>query len=385
MHPSKTWSLLWPVVLSILIPLVVAWWVYPSHLPPGFGVFPPEHVSPTPGLNITYFLIIGALAVLVTALIVFPKWFGFKGAQPKPQPGKQPLPWWFWLGIVVTAFFWWLMWTGETVFGGLVYFAFTPLWWGFITVLDGLVYHRNNGRSMYSSRPGLLLFTASISVVGWLYFEYYDYFVLSNWYYPNGHMPELPHALIVALYLAAYTTVWPAIFQWFQLLSTFPKLTARYQHGPQIPLPATLLIWGGLALIAACAWLPYPLFWGIWIGPMMVITGTLTKLNIWTPFTALSQGNWSPGVVIALSSLFNGFFWEMWNYGSAHFGPDYPTNPNYWIYDIPYVNVIHIFSEMPLLGYYGYLPFGALTWVFFIWTGALFNKDTDIHLNGNRN
>ena len=32
-------------------------------------------------------------------------------------------------------------------------------------------------------------------------------------------------------------------------------------------------------------------------------------------------------------------------------------------YDIPYVNRFHPFSEMPLLGYAGYLPYGFLAWV----------------------
>jgi hypothetical protein len=60
--------------------------------------------------------------------------------------------------------------------------------------------------------------------------------------------------------------------------------------------------------------------------------------------------------------------------------PVAPTNPNYWIYDIPFVNVIHVFSEMPLLGYFGYLPFGILVWVVFVWAGALFGFDASLEL-----
>jgi hypothetical protein len=41
-----------------------------------------------------------------------------------------------------------------------------------------------------------------------------------------------------------------------------------------------------------------------------------------------------------------GFFWEMWNFYT------YPK----WIYRIPFVDFFRIF-EMPLLGYFGYLPF----------------------------
>lgn len=39
----------------------------------------------------------------------------------------------------------------------------------------------------------------------------------------------------------------------------------------------------------------------------------------------------------------------------------------------------NFFSEMPLLGYYGYLPCGALVWVFFIWIDTLYNRDTDLY------
>lgn len=88
-----------------------------------------------------------------------------------------------------------------------------------------------------------------------------------------------------------------------------------------------------------------------------------------------------PAVLVALGSLFNGFFWEVWNWGSAHPDPSFATNPNYWVYNIPYVNVIHLFAEMPLLGFAGYLPFGILVWLFFIWAGQLFGFDTSLDLN----
>lgn len=381
---TPRFALLWPVALTLIIPLVAAWFAYPeSRLPPGFGVFPPVQVEPAPGFNALYFGIIAVLALVVTALLIMPKWFGIKGETPLPDSERQPLPWWFWLGLALMVFFWWLMWARVTPFGDLVYFAFSPMWWGFIIMLDGIVYYRNNGNSLLKTRPGLFWFSAAISVIGWGYFEFYDYFVLENWYYPNGDMTALPHGLIVALFLIAYTTVWPAIFEWFSLLNTFPKLVARYKNGPKIPLNGTWLMVIGFVILFAMVFFPRLMFWGIWIGPMIVLVGMLMRLHIWTPFTALSAGNWSPAILIALSSLFNGFLWEMWNYGSAHPDIGYPTNPNYWIYDIPFVNVLHFFSEMPLLGYYGYLPFGALVWVFFIWIGTLFNRDTNLYCLAN--
>jgi len=178
------------------------------------------------------------------------------------------------------------------------------------------------------------------------------------------------------LFLTAYTTVWPAIFEWYTLLNGCPKLKNRYSNGPKIALSGSLLLWGGFALIVVMVFIPYPFFWVMWIGPLVIFAGQLIRLKIWTPFTDMAQGNWTPMLLMALSTLFNGFFWEVWNWGSTHPNPVPMTNPNYWVYDIPYVNVIHIFAEMPLLGYMGYMPFGILAWLMFIWLGRLFGFST---------
>jgi hypothetical protein len=66
-------------------------------------------------------------------------------------------------------------------------------------------------------------------------------------------------------------------------------------------------------------------------------------------FQAVGEGNWQHLWLSALAALVCGFFWEMWNYFSfAH-----------WTYAVPFVQRFHLF-EMPLLGYAGYLPFGAM-------------------------
>lgn len=370
-------ALLWPIGLLAMLPLVAAWFAYPdTHLPPGFGVFPPLFVETPPGFNLPIFIIVLLAEVGILLLLLFPQWFGFKAVSPAPQPAPQKLPLWFWLGSAITGFFLWLMWARITPFGDLVYYAFTPLWWGFILTLDGIVYRRSGGYSLLASRPKTFAISVVVSLIGWCFFEYFDYFALGNWYYPNSTLPALSHATVVILFLTAYTTVWPAIFEWYALLNTFPKFVARYANGPKIVLPANLLLWGGLALTIGMVFFPYPLFWALWIGGLMVFAGTLIRLDIPTPFSALANGNWSPMVLMALAALFNGFFWEVWNWGSNQATALPITNPNYWVYDVPYLNVIHLFAEMPLLGYFGYLPFGLLAWVMFIWAGQVFGFNT---------
>ena len=64
---------------------------------------------------------------------------------------------------------------------------------GLCFVLDGLTYRYSGGYSLFSSRPKTFLISAIVSVGGWFYFEYFDYFALGNWYYPNTAIPGLSH------------------------------------------------------------------------------------------------------------------------------------------------------------------------------------------------
>lgn len=372
-------GLIWPMLATLVLPWAAAWFTYPdTHLPPHFGAFPPVFEPNSPGFDLTIFIVLVLFELGIALFLLFPQWFGFKPVAPPAPAPRAKLPIWFWLGLLCMLFFWWLMWTRVTPFGNLVYYAFTPLWWGLILVLDGLTYQRNNGRSLLSARPRSFVIAALFSIVGWYYFEYFDYFILSNWYYPNGHMPGLSHALIVFLFIIAYTTVWPVILEGYTLLRTFPALSVRYSNGPRVALPAELMLWGGLLLLVLMVFFPYPLFWVVWIGPLCVLSGMLIRHGVWTPFTAMAQGNWNPALLMALSSLSIALFWEGWNYGSAHPDALPVTNPNYWRYDIPYVDVIHLFSEMPLLGFAGYLPFGVLVWLMYIWAGCMLDFDTGL-------
>jgi hypothetical protein len=58
------------------------------------------------------------------------------------------------------------------------------------------------------------------------------------------------------------------------------------------------------------------------------------------------MGDWRPLLALWVGCFICGFFWEMWNFYS------YPK----WVYHIPFFNLLYIF-EMPILGYFGYLPF----------------------------
>jgi uncharacterized membrane protein (UPF0136 family) len=264
----------------------------------------------------------------------------------------------------------------------VVKYLFTPLWWGFICVVDGAVYRRSGGASIFSKLPKQMIALVAMSIVGWFFFEWLNYFVLENWVYPNS--PKIfSQAQAYFWFTLTYTCVWPAIFEWYTLLRTYRWLDLRWHEGPAFTLGGLLLV---LALLAGVVTgvlvgiFPYLLFFTVWLGSLLILPATMGLLGFWTPFSPIRRGNWQPLVLMGLAGLATGVFWEFWNHGSEAFLPG--RNPNFWVYRIPFVNVIHPFSEMPLLGYFGYLPFGVQCWAWWLLAAHLFDFDPDFDPEG---
>jgi hypothetical protein len=354
--------------------------------PPGFGVFPPQvpldpHGQPMqePGFSLLYFAAACAVALVILAFLIFPAWFGFVPAPERARPQRAPrgrgsLPWWTWLGLAVNVVCWGMMWFSRAP---LVKFTFTPLWWGFICVLDGVVYRRTGGASIFAKLPKQMLVLILMSIVGWYFFEWLNYFVLGNWVYPLS--PAIFSEVEAYFWFTlTYTCVWPAIFEWYTLLRTVRWLERRWAKGPAFALGGVLLV---LALLAGTLTgvlvgiFPYVLFFTVWLGSLLILPAAMGLLGFWTPFEPIRRGNWQPLAQMALAGLATGVFWEFWNHGSNAFVPD--RNPNFWVYRIPFLNVIHVFSEMPLLGYFGYLPFGLQCWVWWLLAAHVCGFDPD--------
>jgi hypothetical protein len=380
-------ALLVVAALLSLIPPAIGAFIRWGGWPPGFGVFPPQHPLdpqgqpiPIPGFSPLYFALFALVGCVILAFLLFPQWFGFQPARsPDRPPLRGPAPWWLWVGLVVNVVCWGMMWFSSAA---VVKYLFTPLWWGFICVVDGAVYARTGGASIIAKLPKQMLALILMSVLGWFFFEWLNWFVLCNWIYPNS--PSIfTQAQAYFWFSLTYTCVWPAIFEWYTLLRTFPKLDARWARGPAIDpgklaLFCALLL--GVLLGVAVGIFPYLLFFTVWLGSLMILPAAMGLLGFWTPLSPIARGNWTPTVMIGLAGLANGFFWEFWNYGSNFFLPD--RNPNWWVYDIPFVNVIHIFSEMPLLGYFGYLPFGVQCWVWWLLAAHVLQFEADFDPEG---
>ncbi|MDD4905673.1 MAG: hypothetical protein PHD39_05900 [Methylobacter tundripaludum] len=92
---QRIYGLVWPIILSVMLPLVAAWFAYPeTHLPPGFGVFPPLLVAEAPGFNLIIFVALALVEAAFALFLLFPQWFGFTLPTPPPKPLAAAFPVW---------------------------------------------------------------------------------------------------------------------------------------------------------------------------------------------------------------------------------------------------------------------------------------------------
>jgi len=297
------------------------------------------------------------VALFITLVLVFPGLFGFKKVSTVPHQSDErtDFPVWFWWSIPILALSWLFMWARIKLFISIEHYTFVPLWWSFIFLLDGIVYKRNKGMSIIAKRPQVMQLLAVVSCFSWFAFEFLNFFVMENWYYPNNQV--FSNFGNVFWFSLSYTTVLPAIIEWYMLLRTFSLFRDRYRNGPKFKVSKTFLIIYyvlGLILAFGMGFYPYLLFWVLWVALVPMLSAAMALTGYWTPFTPIKDGDWSKVILIGLATLFNGFFWEFWNFGSEWFHESMPTTPNYWKYSVPYLDKIHIFSEMPILGYFGY-------------------------------
>lgn len=356
--------------------------------PPGYGLFPAQKVVEVPTFNLPYFIFACSVAVLISLFFAFPRLFGFKKQEVSKKSKVQVnFPVWFYPSLIITLVSWFFMWVRTDFTAWISTYTFVPLWWGFILVLDGLVYKRNGGVSLVSSQPNTMKILAVVSAGSWFVFEYLNFFVVSNWYYPNNEI--LSNFGNISWQLLSYTTVLPAIFEWYFLLRTFKGLDERYKHGKKISFSTTskwIFLVLGFSFLFLMGYFPFEIFWALWLCLIPALVPALSLFNVWTPFSEISKkGDWSFVALIALATMLNGFFWEFWNFGSEALFDYKVTNPNFWKYSIPYLDTQHYFSEMPLLGYFGYLFFGNVCWLLWIIIAKIFDFNPTISLKVNEN
>jgi len=368
-------------LLACLAAIVILPWAgsaihYHGLFPAGFFAYPPLTALPKAGFNIYVFAVIALACLVVCCVYLFPSWFGFKkvvetGLIPPP---KVKLPFWFWLGLVSWGTVIVLLATKDSKPVHFIHWSDFPLFWGFTLMLDGWVYVRNGGRSLISKVPQEVVGIGVASISGWMIFEFLNFFVDDNWYYPKGNIIDREEFLLYACVISS--GLLPLALEWYCVFKTFPKFSVRFSNGWKIKVSRTfetvVMVMAMVGLFASGLF-PDALFFSLWLSPPIILTIALHKIGVWTPVMAIRDGNWSPVLLSALTYFVTGFMLEGQNYLSAiHTVPVWTEDPAYWQYSLPYVNVLHIF-EMPLLGFWGYLPFGIYCWLWWIAIATLLN------------
>jgi hypothetical protein len=274
--------------------------------------------------------------------------FRYRSTRPLSGIRSRHFPWWGWLAVLGTLCMWVLAWTRFEWMAPIQTYTFTPLWVGYILVVQAWVWQRQ-GPSLLTERPAAFAALFPTSAALWWFFEYLNRFV-QNWSY-DGAGDLTPGAYFLQATIP-FSTVLPAVISTRDLLTTFPWLTCGLDHGPVVavarPRRWALALFGLAAagLLGFGVW-PNVLFPLVWLAPLVLVVclqGILGQPTITTP---LGRGDWRSVWTAAFAALICGIFWELWNWNSlAH-----------WTYAIPYVDRFHLFA-MPLLGYAGYLPFG---------------------------
>lgn len=247
----------------------------------------------------------------------------------------------FVIGLLILLVVWPLAWSGIQPWS---WYTFFPLWLGYILTVDGLV-QRQTGTSLLtrSRREFALLFLASAPL--WWVFELFN-LRLANWSYAIPfHYTRFEYVLLGSI---AFSTVIPAIFETAELYRSFPRFQRALCWKAFLPGPHGSLITSLAGMVMATLVLVFPeqAFPLVWVSVFFLIDPINRKLGLPNITGQTAQGRWDTVVVLVLSGLTCGFFWEMWNYWSE---------PK-WAYSVPIFDFAKVF-EMPIFGYLGYIPF----------------------------
>lgn len=230
-------------------------------------------------------------------------------------------------------------------------------WTGYILFVDAVVWKRR-GESWIRNRRGEFLFLAVVSVPLWVLFELYNMHALQNWYYIG--LPEERHLRYFG-YIWSFSTIWPAIFETGDLISTLRDRRAD-EHRADPPVAERLgpLAWASVAAGAIMLLLPiaHPsayLAAPVWLGFIFLLDPLNARSGAESLMGDLRRGRPRRLINLLLAGLVCGFLWEFWNYWAGA----------RWIYNVPILPSVRIF-EMPVLGFGGFPPFALECFVMYV-------------------
>jgi hypothetical protein len=332
--------------MLIGLPLLGAWW---TGLPLGpYLEFPPRtrfilHAD----FSWAAFGLFSTLILVTIWPVVSRAHASYRLSRPTAASASHCFPWWGWAAITAGVAAWIAAWTRFPALAPLQSHTFTPLWLAYIGVVNALCLRRT-GQSLMTHQTRFFAALFPASALFWWFFEFLNRFV-QNWYYVGERFSAWSYFWFATL---PFATVLPAVLSTQELIRSFDGFRRSFGsvrplagfHHPLVPWAVLGFSAAGLTGIAAAPSYFFPL---VWVAPLLLLVALLCLGREPHVLQALGRSDWTGPASAALAALLCGFFWEMWNFFSL----------TKWKYSIPFVQRFEIF-EMPILGYFGYLPFG---------------------------
>jgi hypothetical protein len=223
-------------------------------------------------------------------------------------------------------------------------------WWSFILIMDGINFRLSHSSFLFKS-TALFIQTALFSVSVWLVFELINV-SLKNWMYLN--LPENTLERWIG-YFIAFATVIPALKElsdFFHYLLPQEKLSLfRIQVSPFL-----LNIFLGIGVVFLILTISFPQYFFplVWLCFIFILEPISYRKKIPSLLKQIKNNHWKIFWSWCLAGFTAGFVWEFLNFYSG----------TKWDYSIPYFDFARIF-QMPLLGYFGFIPFALEIYAFF--------------------
>ena len=272
---------------------------------------------------------------------------------------RRHFPKWGYWGYLLLVASWIVAWTRLPIFSVIQIYTFTPIWLGFILVVNAHVHQRSNTAPIYKA-PGKFALLFLLSALFWWGFEYLNRFT-DNWIYTGATELSAAHYYIHGS--VCFSTVLPAVYSVFRWLNGYNQLHRTLFLGPRIALIrsrvfGSFVFLTGIMGMLGVGLIPQYCYPFLWIGPLLIYGGLHSFFGNSSFASAWSRGDWRWVAFWAMAGLICGVFWELWNFYSLL----------RWEYQVSFFNGWRVF-EMPILGYLGYLPFGvfcglACQWIF---------------------
>jgi hypothetical protein len=246
----------------------------------------------------------------------------------------------------------------------IVRIFFTPIvWTGCILFIDALL-NKLSGKSYLTYKRKAFFLMLPVSLGCWLIFEAYNLHLM-NWKYIN-----LPENMVVRIigYVWSFITIFPGVLITSEVIDNW-KIFDRFKTRNFVMSIKTLTVWlliGALfiivPLILPTMYSKY-LFALVWMGFVFLLDPINAFLGEHSLFIDLKAGKIDKLFSLFLSGVICGFLWEFWNYWAT----------TKWIYILPFLQKPKIF-EMPVVGFFGFLPFAVECYVMWIFIKFIIQK-----------